>query len=274
MSEQQTNGTPVVRFSSVSFQYDGRPVLEQLDFTLNKGEFVGIIGPNGAGKSTLLKLLLGLLAPQQGTIELFGQPLARFRDWSKVGYVSQQAAHGAAGFPATVREVVLSGLVGKVGLFRRLGKEQRRKAEEVIRRVGLGEQIDKRLGSLSGGQRQRVFIARALVAEPELVLLDEPTVGVDQESIEQLYQLLQSLKEEQGLTMMIVSHDVEVMSQWVDKVAYLQRKLYVSPRDGAAARGKGQMLFGAKEAVPFPFFSLDLADQGEAVTVRGYKDAK
>lgn len=273
MSEQQTVGTPVVRLSSVSFQYDGKPVLEQLDFTLNKGEFVGIVGPNGSGKSTLMKLLLGLLAPQQGTIELFGQPLSRFRDWAKVGYVSQQAAHGTAGFPATVREVVLSGLTGKVGLFRRLGKEQRRKTEEVIRRVGLGEQMDMRLGSLSGGQRQRVFIARALVAEPELLLLDEPTIGVDQESIEQLYRLLQSLKEERELTMMIVSHDVEVMSEWVDKAAYLQRKLYACPSGRAAAQGEGQLL-RTKDVPPFPFFSPAPAEQGEAVMVRGYKDVK
>ncbi|UFJ40564.1 metal ABC transporter ATP-binding protein [Brevibacillus humidisoli] len=242
MEGQKAGGEPVVRLSSVSFQYDGKTVLDQIDFTLHKGDFVGIVGPNGSGKSTLLKLILGLLAPQQGAVELFGQSLSRFRDWYKIGYVAQQAAHGTGGFPATVREVVMSGLTGKVGMFRRLTKEHRRQAEEVINRVGLGDKIDARIGSLSGGQRQRVFIARALVSEPELLILDEPTVGVDQESIEQFYQLLRSLKEESGLTMMIVSHDIGVMTQWVNKVACLQRQLHFHGSSDEFAHKQEQVL--------------------------------
>ncbi|MCK9906097.1 ATP-binding cassette domain-containing protein, partial [Frankia sp. Cpl3] len=141
-----------------------------------------------------MKLILGLLSPTQGQVELFGQPLPKFRDWTKIGYVAQQVAHGAGGFPATVREVVTSGLVGKVGLFRRYQAKHREKVIEVVERVGLTEKLDERIGSLSGGQLQRVFIARALVADPELLILDEPTVGVDQESIGQFYELLRSLK--------------------------------------------------------------------------------
>jgi len=242
VKEQNAGDAPVARLASVSFQYDGRAVLEQLDFTLQKGDFVGIVGPNGSGKSTLLKLMLGLLVPQQGTIELFGQPLARFRDWWKIGYVAQQAAHDKGGFPATVREVVVSGLTGKIGLFRRVTKEHRRNVEEVIERVGLADKIDARLATLSGGQRQRVFIARALVAEPELLLFDEPTVGVDQESIEQLYRLLRSLKEESELTMLIVSHDVGVISQWVNKVACLQRRFHFLGSPDEFARQHEQVL--------------------------------
>ncbi|WP_039070453.1 metal ABC transporter ATP-binding protein [Brevibacillus borstelensis] len=216
----------VVKLTSVFFQYEEKVVLENINFSLERGDFVGIVGPNGSGKSTLMKLLLGLLPATKGTVELFGQPLSKFRDWSKIGYVAQQVAHGAGGFPATVREVVASGLVGKVGLFRRLQGKHHQKVEEVVERVGLTEKLDQRIGNLSGGQLQRVFIARALVAEPELLILDEPTVGVDQESIEQFYELLRSLKEENGMTMMIVSHDVGVMTQWVNKVACLQRKLH------------------------------------------------
>jgi zinc transport system ATP-binding protein len=216
----------VVKLSSVSFQYDEKQVLDNINFSLHRGDFVGIVGPNGSGKSTLMKLILGLLPPAAGKIELFGTPLAKFRDWTKVGYVAQQAAHGAGGFPATVREVVSSGLVVKVGLFRRMQKKHHEKVRDVVERVGLSEKLDQRIGSLSGGQLQRVFIARALVADPELLILDEPTVGVDQESIEQFYELLRSLKQEKQMTMMIVSHDVGVMTQWVNKVACLQRSLH------------------------------------------------
>ncbi|MFD2370185.1 metal ABC transporter ATP-binding protein [Brevibacillus sp. GCM10020057] len=224
--ERKIPGEAVVKLTDVSFQYDEKVVLDQVAFTLERGDFVGIVGPNGSGKSTLMKLILGLLSPTKGTVELFGQPLGKFRDWSRIGYVAQQVAHGAGGFPATVREVVASGLVGKVGLFRWLKSHHHEKVRDAVERVGLTAKLDQRIGSLSGGQLQRVFIARALVAEPELLILDEPTVGVDQESIEQFYSLLRSLKEESGLTMMIVSHDVGVMTQWVNKVACVQKNIH------------------------------------------------
>ncbi|WGV60269.1 metal ABC transporter ATP-binding protein [Brevibacillus brevis] len=224
--EPHKQEVPVIKLTGVSFQYEDKQVLDEVEFTLERGDFVGIVGPNGSGKSTLMKLILGLLTPNKGTVELFGQPLSKFREWNRIGYVAQQVAHGAGGFPATVREVVSSGLVGKVGLFRRLTKQHHENVRAAVERVGLLEKLDQRIGNLSGGQLQRVFIARALVAEPELLILDEPTVGVDQESIDQFYSLLRSLREENGLTMMIVSHDVGVMSQWVTKVACVQKKIH------------------------------------------------
>ncbi|MGC5326822.1 metal ABC transporter ATP-binding protein [Brevibacillus sp. SYSU BS000544] len=225
MSESHEND--IVRLSNVTFQYEnGKKVLEDIQFSLEKGDFLGIVGPNGSGKSTLMKLILGLLQPTQGRIELFGQPMDKFRDWVKIGYVAQQVAHGAGGFPATVEEVVASGLVGRVGLFRRLKASHYQKVRDVVERVGLLPKLYERIGNLSGGQLQRVFIARALVSDPELLILDEPTVGVDQESIEQFYELLRTLKEDTRMTMMIVSHDVSVMTQWVNKVACLQRRIH------------------------------------------------
>ncbi|MGD8192516.1 metal ABC transporter ATP-binding protein [Brevibacillus ginsengisoli] len=217
----------IIRLSSLSFQYEnGKKVLEDISFSLYEGDFLGIVGPNGSGKSTLMKLILGLLSPTEGSIELFGQPTQKFRDWVKIGYVAQQVAHGAGGFPATVEEVVASGLVGKVGLFRRLKHSHYHKVRDVVERVGLLPKLHERIGNLSGGQLQRVFIARALVSDPELLILDEPTVGVDQESIEQFYSLLRSLKEDNRMTMLIISHDVSVMTQWVNKVACLQRRIH------------------------------------------------
>ncbi|MCM3081506.1 metal ABC transporter ATP-binding protein [Brevibacillus invocatus] len=224
--EHKIQGEAVVKLTDVSFQYEDKVVLDGVNFALDRGDFVGIVGPNGSGKSTLMKLILGLLTPTKGKVELFGQPLQKFREWNRIGYVAQQVAHGAGGFPATVREVVASGLVGKVGMFRRLKAHHHVSVQDAVDRVGLTAKLDQRIGSLSGGQLQRVFIARALVAEPELLILDEPTVGVDQESIEQFYSLLRSLKEENSLTMMIVSHDVGVMTQWVNKVACVQKKIH------------------------------------------------
>ncbi|MGO0058550.1 metal ABC transporter ATP-binding protein [Brevibacillus fluminis] len=226
---KDANGTKdaIVQLSNVTFQYDdGKTVLDHVNFVLQKGDFLGLVGPNGSGKSTLLKLILGLLPATHGQIDLFGTPINKFREWSKIGYVAQQVAHGAGGFPATVREVIASGLVGKVGLFRRITRQHQALVTQAAERVGLGDKLDKRIGILSGGQLQRVFIARALVAEPQFLILDEPTVGVDQESIDQFYELLRSLKEESELTMMIVSHDVGVMTQWVNKVACLQKGLH------------------------------------------------
>lgn len=221
------NERDIIRLSQISFQYEnGKTVLEDINFSLQQGDFLGIVGPNGSGKSTLMKLILGLLSPTEGSVELFGQPVQKFRDWTKIGYVAQQVAHGTGGFPATVEEVVASGLVGKVGLFRRLKQSHYAKVRDVVERVGLLPKLHERIGNLSGGQLQRVFIARALVSDPELLILDEPTVGVDQESIEQFYSLLRLLKEDNRMTMLIISHDVSVMTQWVNKVACLQRRIH------------------------------------------------
>ncbi|MBO8171228.1 MAG: metal ABC transporter ATP-binding protein [Bacillaceae bacterium] len=217
---------PIIELRDVTFRYDNRPVLEHINMTLNPGEFLGLVGPNGSGKSTLIKIILGLLKPQEGEVRLFGQPLSRFKDWSRVGYVSQKANSFNTGFPATVFEVVSMGLFGKMGLFKWMGKKEKEKVYQAIETVGLSDYTRQNIGQLSGGQQQRVFIARALVSEPDLLILDEPTVGVDAYSVAQFYQLLDNMHRKMGVSLVLVSHDIGVITSRVDRLACLNKKLF------------------------------------------------
>src|SRR5690625_729170 len=178
MSEEK-----VISIENVSFQFDQRVVLEDVSLTVSKGEFLGLIGPNGSGKSTLLKIILGILQPYSGKVSLFGEQVKYFRDWDKIGFVSQKANSFNTGFPATVFEVVSMGLFGKIGLFRFLNRSHKQKVLDIIEQVGMEDYTNCNIGELSGGQQQRVFIARALVSNPKLLILDEPTVGVDAENV-------------------------------------------------------------------------------------------
>lgn len=217
---------PVVSLKDVDFHYGNRAVLEHIDMDLYSGDFLGLVGPNGSGKTTLIKLILGLLKPYRGEVRLFGEPLSRFRRWSRIGYVSQKAASFNTGFPATVFEVVSMGLFGKMGLFKWMGKREKRKVREAIERVGLTDYADQNIGKLSGGQQQRAFIARALISEPDLLILDEPTVGVDVQSVNQFYSLLDSMRRNLGVTLLMVSHDIGVITSKVDYVACLNKQLH------------------------------------------------
>lgn len=217
---------PIVQLENISYRYEKENVLESINLTIPRGAFLGIVGPNGSGKSTLLKLILGLIRPQVGEISLFGQEIQRFKDWKKIGYVSQKANAFNTGFPATIFEVVASGLTKKLGLFRRFGKEDEQKVKKAIEVVGMEAFINQNIGELSGGQQQRVFIARALVCEPELLILDEPTVGVDSQNVFSFYQLLDKLNKQQGITLLLVTHDIGTITDKVTHVACLNKNLH------------------------------------------------
>lgn len=218
---------PVIELDHVSYQYDVKTrVLEDIHLSMAQGEFLGIVGPNGSGKSTLIKIILGLLKPQQGEIKLFGQPISEFKDWNRVGYVSQKANSFNTGFPATVFEVVSTGLFGKMGLFRWLGKTEKEKVYQALELVGLQDLAKKSIGKLSGGQQQRTFIARALVSNPDLLILDEPTVGVDQDSMDRFFDLIEHLHQRIGISIVLVTHDIGVITSKVSQVACLNKRLF------------------------------------------------
>lgn len=216
----------VVELREVTFSYDHQIVLDGINLTLRQGEFLGLIGPNGSGKSTLVKCMLGLVQPDQGEVLFYGQPLRKLAHPSNIGYVSQKANHFNHGFPATVAEIVATGLFGKMGLFRRMGKQEWERVHDAIDQVGLASFADRSIGQLSGGQQQRALIARALVGEPQLLILDEPTVGVDAESADRFYRLLATLHREEGLTMLLVTHELESVTPYLDQVACLNKKLH------------------------------------------------
>ncbi|SHE75296.1 metal ABC transporter ATP-binding protein [Desulforamulus putei] len=214
---------PVVELKNVSFTYGCHPVLDNISLTIGSGEAVGLVGPNGAGKTTLLKIILGQLKPQAGTVQLFGQDVSKFKERYKIGYVSQRAVHFNPQFPATVREVVASGRVARRGLFRPLTRTDYSRVDRALELVGLRELSKQPVGILSGGQQQRVFIARSLVAEPAILILDEPTVGIDPAAQTSLYKLLRHLNQKEQMTLLIVSHEMEGLSSVITRQVCLDR---------------------------------------------------
>jgi zinc transport system ATP-binding protein len=215
-----------IQIKNISFHYGNQNVLENVSLQIKKGSFLGLVGPNGSGKSTLIKLILGLIPLQSGEIKLFGERVSKFKKWERIGFVSQKANSFNSGFPATVFEVVSMGLYGKVGLLRFLNRKHKQLVRDVIEQVGMTKYMHKNIGELSGGQQQRVFIARALVSEPELLILDEPTVGVDSASVRQFYDMLDQLNKEKKITLILVTHDIGVMTDHVTDVACLNKTLH------------------------------------------------
>jgi zinc transport system ATP-binding protein len=220
-----------VELEDVGFAYGEAHILEAIDLVVSPGDFLGLIGPNGSGKTTLLRIILGLLAPTTGRVRLFGKDPAAFHEWSRLGYVPQRATLDP-GLPTTVREAVASGLVPVLGLLRRMGGRERQRVSEVLARVGLEAHASARVGALSPGQQQRVLIARALVSDPELLILDEPTGGVDPEAQSSFYALLRHLNRERDVTLILVSHDIAVVAKEVTKLACLNRRLVFHGRPG------------------------------------------
>lgn len=209
---------PAVLVRDLVFAYDREVVLRGATFTVQVGSFTALIGPNGAGKSTLLRVLLGLLRPGSGVVQVFGGPPG---DRSRpIGYVPQRVRL-PAGFPLSVAEVVLMGRYGKLGLMHRPKDADRVHVAEALVRVGMDGQASRRFGELSGGQQQRVLIARALVGEPLLLLLDEPTAGLDPAVRARFYALVCDLQHSHGLTVLCASHDLEALSEHADRLVLL-----------------------------------------------------
>jgi zinc transport system ATP-binding protein len=214
----------VVEIDHVTFGYPPdcslQPALEDVSLRIDQDEFLGVIGPNGGGKTTLLKIMLGLLSPQRGTVRVFGRPPCEVS--SQIGYVPQHARIDPA-VPATVLDVVLTGRLGRSAWGFRYGRDDAELAMAALAQTEMHEYADRTIGTLSGGQRQRVLIARALVADAKLLLLDEPTAGVDPHMERGLTNLLHRLNAR--LPIVIVSHDVSFVSSHLKRVACLNRHL-------------------------------------------------
>jgi zinc transport system ATP-binding protein len=211
----------VVHLENVWVQYNGTPVLEDINLTVNRDDFLGIIGPNGGGKTTLLKVMLGLLSPSQGKVTILGKPPNQSRE--HIGYVAQLNLFDRD-FPISVWEVALMGRYSKTGLMKHYNHHDKVAAETALEKVGMLDYKKRQIGELSGGQQQRVFIARALVSQPALLLLDEPTASIDSTMQTEFYELLETLK--QHMAIIIVSHDIGAISVYVNKIACLNQKLF------------------------------------------------
>jgi len=216
---EQNKCNEIISLNDVTFAYNGTPVLKKVSLSVEKGSFVAILGPNGSAKSTLLKIMLGLLVPQSGEVRIFGQKPNRFTAWHKIGYVSQQAANINISFPATVEEVVSSGYYTGIGRFFDRAKRQAatRAALEALKISDLSQKL---IGQLSGGQRQKVFLARALVRQPEVLFLDEPTTGIDTASIQEFYSLISDFHRN-NMTIVMVTHDITGAAKMATNIVYM-----------------------------------------------------
>ena len=220
MSEH-TRKHPVIEIEGLWAGYEDETVLENINLTVHERDFIGLIGPNGGGKTTLVKVLLGLLPPTRGSVRVMGQPIEEGR--VHIGYVPQRVEFDRD-FPISVWEVARMGRVGRRRLLRRYTAEDDAIVAEMLRRVEMLDLRDRPIGALSGGQRQRVYIARALVKEPEILLLDEPTASVDPQVSTNIYELLRELNER--MTIILISHDMNAVSSYVRTVGCINRYLF------------------------------------------------
>jgi zinc transport system ATP-binding protein len=211
-----------LRLQDVGFAYPGGPlVLHDVDLAVEQGEFVAIAGPNGGGKTTLLRIALGLERPVTGYAELFGESATHSSQRRRIAYLAQRAQLGIES-PVTVQEVVSAGRVPRIGVVGRIGRDDRLHVAGAIERVGLGGLARRPIRSLSGGQQQRALIAKALAAEPSLLVLDEPTAGVDVDAQEALAALLDELHRELGATVLLVSHEFGAVERYVERLVLVR----------------------------------------------------
>jgi zinc transport system ATP-binding protein len=241
----------VIEITDVDFAYDGQPVLCGVSLGVEAGSTVGVIGPNGGGKTTLLKLLLGLLVPARGQLRVGGlSPRAAVRRGDVIGYLPQQQPTATA-LPLSIRQLVRTGLAGKTGLLRPSAADDLAFVDDLIRRVGLDAVAARPVRACSGGQLQRAMIARALAARPKVLLLDEPTTGVDARGQRAFVELIAGIKADLGLTIVFVSHDLRAVTAISDRVACLNQHLHYhdTPRDLPAK-------------VAYDLFACDLAAMG------------
>ena len=221
MTQDSSSTAEAVQVADLSVDLGGRLVLRGVDLQIRQGEVVAVLGTNGSGKSTLIKTIVGLLPAARGEVKLFGTPVPRFRQWQRIGYVPQRIT-AAGGVPATVQEVVSSGLLSKRRLFRPLKATDRAAVEEALEIVDMADRRKDGVAELSGGQQQRVLIARALVSDPDLLIMDEPTAGVDLASQGIFAEAIRE-RVARGTTVVMVSHDLGPMDALIDRSVVLRR---------------------------------------------------
>lgn len=222
MKQFTTADPPLIEIKNLSAGYNHELVLRDINLTLERNDFLGLIGPNGGGKTTLLKVILGLLQPQEGTVQVMGKPPREGRQ--HIGYVPQFAIFDTD-FPISVRDVVRMGRLSEQRLFKPYTREDDAIVDQRLEWVDMLDHKDRALRELSGGQRQRVYIARALATDPELLLLDEPTISVDFNSRTHIYDLLHKINQH-GVTILLISHDLNVISSYVKTIGCLNRTLH------------------------------------------------
>ncbi len=238
----------LIEINKVSFSYGHLNVLENVTLTVNQGDFLAVIGPNGSGKTTLIKIILGLLFPQKGTVLVFGKKPSQLNSLrSRIGYVPQNNTIDFH-FPINVYDFVMTGRYPLIGPGRRPGRKDKEAVQKALEQVNI-EQLQRiQIGKISGGQRQKMLIARALVNEPSILVLDEPTTAVDVQASENFYELLMKLRN-QGITILMVSHDVGVVAQYADRIACINKQVIIHGRpEEIVSAGNLERMYGREAA--------------------------
>jgi len=215
----------IIEIKNLSVCYGATKALDNISCDIEKEDFVGLVGPNGGGKTTLAKAILGLLPSASGKISLFSQVLGAFADYSKIGYLPQKHTGINPLFPATVAEVILLGILSTKKWPKKINQNDWRKVDGLCKSLGLSNLKDKLISELSGGQQQKVMLARALVSEPELLILDEPSTALDPSSREDFFALLKELNNQKKTTIILITHDTGYIGQYANKLLYIDRKL-------------------------------------------------
>lgn len=215
----------IVTVDNLSFRYNSAEVLDGISFAVHQGDFIGLVGPNGSGKTTVIKVILGLLKQLNGQVWLFGTKVKAFRDWHRIGYLPQKLAHFNPHFPATVREIVSSGVFSTKKFPRRIQRSDEVFIDEAMIATDVADIRQKMIGDLSGGQQQRVFLARAIVNRPELLILDEPTTALDPEAREKFFQTLIGMNRAMSVTIILITHDIASIGKYASKLLYLDKQV-------------------------------------------------
>ena len=221
---QNVSDDIIIKVEDLTIAYEDKPVLWDIELGIKKGILMAIVGPNGAGKSTLIKAMLDLIKPITGEVRFYNEKYSKVRD--KIAYVPQRGSVDWD-FPTTLYDVVEMGRYGRVGFLKRVPKSEKNRVMEAIEKVDMLEYVDRQISQLSGGQQQRVFIARALVQDAEIYLLDEPFQGIDKKTEGSIVKILKGLKEE-GKTVIVVHHDLQTVPEYFDEVVLINRKVIAS----------------------------------------------
>ena len=219
----------IIEVNNLTVARNGRTIIDHATFSINPGTYMGVVGPNGGGKTTLMLAILGVIPYESGSIKLMGTPLEDFTEWNQIAFVSQHSIQFDERFPLTVRELVGLGRINKHNMGRPLKRDDWEKVDEALAFMGISDLANRRIGQLSGGQKQRVFVAKAIVRDPKVLILDEPASGIDPEAQELFFMILANLNAKQGTTILMVSHDLASVFCRMDHVMCINKQVYTSP---------------------------------------------
>lgn len=218
----------ILKVSNLSFSYGSTEVLRDINFTIENGEFVGILGNNGSGKSTLLKVIISELKNFTGKVELFGKDISTFKDWARIGYVPQIDMSKSIAFPISVREMISLNLYREFGFFKHPSKKHWQRVDDIMNIFDISNLRDRNFNDLSGGQKQRVMIAKAMVHNPDFLIFDEPTVGIDEDSKKEFFKVLDHINKYHKITIIMVTHELDLADDYFTRKIYIRdKKAYV-----------------------------------------------